>query len=372
MNSQVWDGNFSKIFGADNSLAVDLLLVPYGESPDQVANNLHLINKKIAGLTESQRGRVRVAKNNLAANGGQLSDPLMRLGRDMRKMVINSSSGSVTVFGVAASGFGSELKEPANAQLINYGNDACGGKLPAASVKGKIAVIPRGACAFVDKVDRARLNGAVGVVLANNASSLSAPVGNCAACSSIHVSMVSQTDGNTIGSLIEKNAVNVVIANQRMPATALRLPAVGGFQQVGFIPYPFNASLGKDLGIDPFSSLHKEAEYLKVQSALTRRLLLEDSKDDGVTSVAVFNGEVAKDPDWNNKKIHATITRPKNIGDFDRLEIEHKLECLSDSVELCPPWDYENNLYLCESGNLISVIGRLRATSRRTMVPADG
>lgn len=67
----------------------------------------------------------------------------------------------------------------------------------AAAIAGKYALIDRGTCAFTVKVKNAQLNGAVGVIIANNTAGVS-DMSGVDATITIPSVMVSQVDGNTL------------------------------------------------------------------------------------------------------------------------------------------------------------------------------
>ena len=75
-------------------------------------------------------------------------------------------------------------------------SDGCSGIVN--DVNGKIALIDRGACAFVDKVLNAQAAGAIGVIVANNVAGAPFAMGGSSAGINIPAVMISQADGNTI------------------------------------------------------------------------------------------------------------------------------------------------------------------------------
>lgn len=85
-------------------------------------------------------------------------------------------------------------------------SDACTASQVSADVKGKIALIQRGSCAFTDKVANAASAGAVGVIIYNNADSgiinISAP--NAA----VPVISISLANGKELVAALKKGAVS--------------------------------------------------------------------------------------------------------------------------------------------------------------------
>jgi len=113
-------------------------------------------------------------------------------------------AGAKTSFGAA---FGPQTFSVAATQVVvvNDGDasgsgttDACQSPfVNAAAVAGKIAFVDRGACGFAVKVKNAQLNGAIGVIVGNNASALG-NMGGADATITIPSLMISQADGTAI------------------------------------------------------------------------------------------------------------------------------------------------------------------------------
>lgn len=103
-------------------------------------------------------------------------------------------------------GFGPGLPVPpltADLQVaIRNGNgdiyDACDDLSNAADLNGKIVVIRRGDCSFVDKVMRAQNAGAVAVIVVNNVGGAPIAMGGSNSSINIPAIMISMSDGNPI------------------------------------------------------------------------------------------------------------------------------------------------------------------------------
>ncbi|GAA5799086.1 peptidase S8/S53 domain-containing protein [Helicostylum pulchrum] len=84
--------------------------------------------------------------------------------------------------------------------------DSCTPEQISADVKGKIALIQRGTCAFADKANNAAKAGAVGVIIYNNvAGSMSASVPGVP----VPVISISNADGKALVTAIQKGAVTL-------------------------------------------------------------------------------------------------------------------------------------------------------------------
>ncbi len=86
-------------------------------------------------------------------------------------------------------------------------DNGCETIINASDLNGKIAVVRRGTCTFIEKAEALEIAGAVGVIIVNNVGGDPISMGGTGSVS-IPVLMVSQTDGNAI--IAQLNASNVV------------------------------------------------------------------------------------------------------------------------------------------------------------------
>lgn len=82
-------------------------------------------------------------------------------------------------------------------------NDACDPLINAADLNGNIAVIRRGECAFVQKVQTAQDAGAIGVIIVNNVGTAPIVLGGTSGTITIPSGMVTQADGEAIIAALE-------------------------------------------------------------------------------------------------------------------------------------------------------------------------
>ena len=108
--------------------------------------------------------------------------------------------------------------DPADA-AGNSTTDACSTITNASQVAGKVALVDRGTCPFVDKATHAQAAGAIGVVVVNNASGVIG-MGGDAPGVTIPVVMISQEDGATIRAQLASNVAVKIWANPRQLAGA--------------------------------------------------------------------------------------------------------------------------------------------------------
>ena len=114
--------------------------------------------------------------------------------------------------------FGPELNVPITSDivLINDGtapnSDGCSAAVNASEISGKIAVVDRGSCPFVDKTQFAESAGAIAVIVINN--NASAPIAmSGSGAFGIPSVMISQADGNLLkAQLANGEKVNVTLS----------------------------------------------------------------------------------------------------------------------------------------------------------------
>lgn len=134
-------------------------------------------------------------------------------------LTINSPSGvagSYACYPTNPANFGVAVTTAitANIVLVNDGTGttstlACNGSLiNAASVAGKIALIRRGDCPFVEKVLTAQQAGAIGVIMMNNVDGQPIPMGGTDTTITIPSIMISKADGNILEAALASGVVN--------------------------------------------------------------------------------------------------------------------------------------------------------------------
>lgn len=125
-------------------------------------------------------------------------------------LTVNSPGSIAGNYTCVAAGFGPTLPSPLTTDMAvlidNSGNtnDACDAVVNGASLNGKIVLITRGSCNFVDKVLAAQAEGAVGVIMINNAAGNPFAMSDNGNGGSVTIPsvMVSQADGALLTSVI--------------------------------------------------------------------------------------------------------------------------------------------------------------------------
>lgn len=69
----------------------------------------------------------------------------------------------------------------------------------------------------------------------------------------------------------------------------------------------------------------------------------------GATVVTVFDHVEVSDGSWSGATAAAEIEVPANVGDFDSLEVDLRLDCTGHpEADHCPAWDYLVYAYVCD------------------------
>jgi hypothetical protein len=184
----------------------------YDSGYDEAAGNPQTNNFGRGGLgNDSMRAEAQDFNGRNNANMSTPADgarPRMQMyvfdGIGVRSLNVNSPASIAGAYVVGVAQFGpTSFNSTQSLILVNDGSgtasDAC--ETPfvnAATLSGKIAFIDRGNCSFVVKVKNAQLNGAIGAIIANNASTGILDMGGTDPTITIPSLFVSQSDGNTL------------------------------------------------------------------------------------------------------------------------------------------------------------------------------
>lgn len=113
-------------------------------------------------------------------------------------------------------------------------NDACDNLINASALNGKIALIRRGNCTFVSKVEAAQNAGAVAVIMVNNVPGSPIPMGGSSNTITIPSAMVSQADGEALISALKAgDSISAALDNGGAP------PALDGDLDNGIIVHEY-------------------------------------------------------------------------------------------------------------------------------------
>lgn len=138
-------------------------------------------------------------------------------------LTVNSPAGIAGPYGSAAAGFGPGVPAtPLTADVVlvvdsSNTADACSPVVNFSELAGKIALVDRGNCDFVSKVQRCQDAGAIAVIFVNNQpNGIFSPGGNGAGIT-IPSIMITQTDGNAIKASLQNGPVNATLSNPGNP-----------------------------------------------------------------------------------------------------------------------------------------------------------
>lgn len=136
-------------------------------------------------------------------------------------VTVNSPSNVAGSYGGVEAGFGPGLPStPITADLVLPIDsdpdvyDACSDPVTPGLMNGKIAIIMRGTCPFVDKVQRAQDDGAIAVIVVNNVGTAPFAMGGTSSTINIPSVMIDNADGLALINEIENGAtINATLAN---------------------------------------------------------------------------------------------------------------------------------------------------------------
>ncbi|MEM1218333.1 MAG: M36 family metallopeptidase, partial [Bacteroidota bacterium] len=136
-------------------------------------------------------------------------------GADPNLFTVDEPSSIAGTYEAAAAGFGPGFGDPVVGELVvvddESGTPTLGCNPIANDVAGKIAVIDRGDCPFVDKVANAEAAGAIAVVVCNNVAGGVIAMGGDGGGIGIPSLMITQADCETIKTVLDTEAVQVTL-----------------------------------------------------------------------------------------------------------------------------------------------------------------
>jgi photosystem II stability/assembly factor-like uncharacterized protein len=147
---------------------------------------------------------------------------------------VNSPNNILGEYASIPAGFGGEITTPITANVIladdgvSPNDDGCTAFTNGASVSGKIALIKRGSCPFVDKVLGAQNAGAIAVIMVNNVDGTPITMGGTNTSITIPSIMISKSDG----AILEAELLNTLNVTLNVPTGNYNGNLVPGAQHV--------------------------------------------------------------------------------------------------------------------------------------------
>ena len=137
----------------------------------------------------------------------------------------------------------------ANIVLVDDGttlpNEGCGPFINTTSVNGKIALIKRGTCPFIQKCTNAVNAGAIAVIVINNVSGIPAGMGGVDTFGTVTIPSlaISQQDGNALITALDNGPVNVTL--NPLNSSILTANFVPGIQHINDVAIRNNAGISE-------------------------------------------------------------------------------------------------------------------------------
>ena len=353
LSNRVWDASFESLIEHSPS-DVDYLFMAYGDDLDTISTTIgaqmERLEDSLADMPEDQAGAWRERMHFVAGDpkrGGHEWAGMLRDWGNANALVeagweADGESIALSLETALDSGWARplSLSDPLTGTLAWHGL-ACAGAEPAQDLNGKIALIERGACSFVEKAQNALSHGATGVIVFTSADRGKGSMG-CAPCPNVPLSVVMIDNAPGVQmreALLAGTEIMVTLGNKWSDATAFGIDHLGNLRKFGRIPFGF-------VDFDLMQHLAYEAGFLSWEKSRDEHLAAEPAFE-----IEVFNQEAIGDPGWRGKRGTADIELPtaEEMAQFDGLEIDLGLACKFREDGNCPPWDYEVNLYLCDA-----------------------
>ncbi len=208
-------------------------------------------------------------------------------------------------------------------------NDACSA-LTAGSLTGKVALIRRGSCMFIDKINNAAAAGAVGVVIYNNIDSGLMVMGSTDTAT-IPAVFITKADGAIIDTRLQGGSVNMTWTNlvtSPVISSVTSTTANGTYGLGSAINVTLNFNEPVTIATDALSVVLNTGAILKPSAPLNATALVttiytvqanERTTDLTVTSITgtITNIEAVS-------TVNPTIPAGKNLGDTKNIVIIQK------------------------------------------------
>jgi len=161
------------------------------------------------GMNASERRSSAVNSEQVVWSGSRVTAQAPNFLDPVPALTVNSPASIAGIYGVGIAEFGPPLTVPGITGDLVLAVDGsasptllCNAVANAAEVEGKLAVVDRGTCTFVEKVGNAQAAGAIGVVVVNNVAGPPPAMGGNDPSIAIPAVSISQDDGELIRSTL--------------------------------------------------------------------------------------------------------------------------------------------------------------------------
>ncbi|MEM4204402.1 MAG: S8 family serine peptidase, partial [Candidatus Methanomethylicaceae archaeon] len=232
-----------RVFGCSGSTALTPLAIEWAVDPDgdgDFSDHLDVINMSLGSSFGTEYDASAVASNNAAlagvivvASAGNSGDVYYITGAPgvaQRAIsvassqnpgavlaafdVTNSSDSSlIGTYMAGTAAFGPQTYNVTGEVVVAQPYRACSALTNASAIAGKIALIERGDCAFVTKVQNAQDAGAIGVLIVNNAPGFPPAMGGTSNTITIPAMSARDVDGALIKNVLDNNGTVEVNLN---------------------------------------------------------------------------------------------------------------------------------------------------------------
>uniref|UniRef100_A0A7S0DK07 Peptide-N-glycosidase F N-terminal domain-containing protein n=1 Tax=Amorphochlora amoebiformis TaxID=1561963 RepID=A0A7S0DK07_9EUKA len=202
-------------------------------------------------------------------------------------------------------------------------------------LKGKLAVINRGECAFETKLKAAAGAGAAAALVVTTKDQPVSELSFSDTLCSIPAFMVSPEVGEVLRKSEHVNDVFVSLSKAERPPLNFIIDYRQRVRELGHMRYP------------SLSETVPTSRSLSHEKKLDRRVasIKAAAKDDQVVTVEVFDNK------YTNWSISETVRAPGTLTEFPRLIVDLKLDCPNRERLSCGRWDRVVSLYSQMSSN---------------------
>lgn len=231
--------------------------VSYRYGFDEVAGNFQQKNYTNKGYANDavqaeaiDGGGTNNANFATPSDGGKPRMQMYRWNSAGKAFNVNSPSSIAGSYDAGTADFGQQLSTtPVTGDLVlaydgsTQGNFGCNAIKNASEVKGKIAVLDRGGCFFVNKALNAQKAGAIALVIVDFEEGTSGMTGTNAGAVTIPIVKISKSVGDSIKKYIKLGTINVSLV---LPATSIPLEIDGDFDN-GIIAHEYGHGISNRL-----------------------------------------------------------------------------------------------------------------------------